>query len=208
MKASAASNKEVIEYLSIQDLRSALLEATGDATVSDIYAHQVAHVWRGDIIDAVRLKLGHANEDMVSFSRRIRWEHAKYHSRHLMENMVKAGRGARPTSTAAHHVVSWSDARAARARTRLACFGIDIDHHANGVYLPRFAKHCPHPMLPNAPAHSNVHTPRYYLNVEHLLKETVAEGLGRRGIIDALLDMGMELQAGTFPLTTAITDDI
>ena len=54
--------------------------------------------------------------------------------------------------------------------------------------------------MPNAEAHSKIHTNEYYLNVEALLVETIGEGLGRQGIIDLLRDIGDELQSGDFPI--------
>ncbi|MEJ2911604.1 AHH domain-containing protein [Pseudoalteromonas sp. C12FD-1] len=123
----------------------------------------------------------------------------------LAANMAKAGRGNKPKNTAAHHIVSWNDMRAARSRLRLAAFGIDIDHEANGVYLPRFQKHVPMDILPDAYPHSKIHTGKYYLNIEFLLNETIAEGLGRQGIIETLKEIGEELADGTFPITTLLT---
>ena len=95
--------------------------------------------------------------------------------------------------------------RAARSRLRLAAFGIDIDHEANGVYLPRFQKHVPMDILPDAYPHSKIHTGKYYFNIEFLLNETIAEGLGRQGIIETLKEIGEELADGTFPITTLLT---
>ena len=92
------------------------------------------------------------------------------------------------------------DMRAARSRLRLAAFGIDIDHEANGVYLPRWQSHTPMSTMKNAEAHTTIHTNTYYLNVEYLLEETIAEGLGRNGILQILRDIGDDLKSGEFPL--------
>ena len=89
---------------------------------------------------------------------------------------------------------------------RLSAFGIDIDHEANGVYLPRFQKHVPMEILPDAYPHSKIHTGKYYLNVEFLLNETIAEGLGHRGIIDMLKEIGEELADGSFPITQLLSE--
>lgn len=122
----------------------------------------------------------------------------------LAENMQSTGRGERPGSTAAHHIVSWNDQRASKARLRLAAFGIDIDNEVNGVYLPLHKAHIPMKSLPNAYAHSTVHTEKYYLNVEFLIEESVLEGLGHRGIVDTLRDIADDMQDGQFPLHSII----
>ncbi|WP_062569314.1 AHH domain-containing protein [Pseudoalteromonas arabiensis] len=95
--------------------------------------------------------------------------------------------------------------RAARSRLRLAAFGIDIDHEANGVYLPRFQKHVLVDILSDAYSHSKIHIGKYYFNVEFLLNETIADDLGRQGLIEILREIGEELVDGTFPITKPLT---
>ena len=40
--------------------------------------------------------------------------------------------------------------------------------------------------MPKAEAHTKTHTSEYFLNVEALLTDTIAEGLGRTGVIELL----------------------
>ncbi|MPW31862.1 hypothetical protein F9L16_23175 [Agarivorans sp. B2Z047] len=105
-------------------------------------------------------------------------------------------------------MVAWDAPRAARSRLRLAAFGIDISHEANGVYLPRFAKHTPMSQMPFSKPHSKTHTGQYFLNVEYLLEETIAEGLGRSEIIDTLREISEELESGNFPLRDVISRSV
>ncbi|WP_435237491.1 hypothetical protein ACR30L_07990 [Psychromonas sp. PT13] len=58
--------------------------------------------------------------------------------------------------------------------------------------------------MSDAFAHSTMHTNNYYLNVEYLLDQTIAEGLGRNGIIETLEDIAADLQEGEFELQTSI----
>lgn len=54
--------------------------------------------------------------------------------------------------------------------------------------------------MPTAETHTKTHTSEYFLNVEALLTDTIAEGLGRTGVIELLRDIGDELQSSDFPL--------
>ncbi|CCN38214.1 hypothetical protein VIBNISO65_830026 [Vibrio nigripulchritudo SO65] len=192
-------------YVTVQELEEDLTAITGNRQLAKAQAKQFSIRYKGEVIDAVRYKKGLISEEDLLLSRHVRWQHAKNHSKRLAENMAAAGRKRSP-NTAAHHIVSWDHKRAARSRLRLAAFGIDIDHEANGVYLPRFKKHIPHKAMPNAKAHSVTHTNQYYLNVEFLIQDTIAEGLGKQGIIDTLREIGEELESGDFPLTQSIQD--
>ena len=58
-------------------------------------------------------------------------------SKILGDNLVSNGY-TRPRGTAAHHIVAYSDSRAAPARTILAREGIDINAATNGVFTSRF----------------------------------------------------------------------
>ncbi|MBB1450069.1 AHH domain-containing protein [Pseudoalteromonas carrageenovora] len=197
--------RQEIHEVTIQDIENDLFLVTGDRGLAKAQAHAFSIHYRGEIIDSVKYKRGFISADDLIYSRHVRWEHMKKHAQKLAANMAKAGRGDKPKNTAAHHIVSWNDMRAARSRLRLAAFGIDIDHEANGVYLPRFQKHVPMDILPDAYPHSKVHTGKYYFNIEFLLNETIAEGLGRQGIIETLKEIGEELADGTFPITTLLT---
>lgn len=192
--------KESEQYVTINELEQDLIAATGNPALAKIHAHQYSIMYREEVINAVRYKKGFISKDDLILSRHVMWQHNRHHSKRLSDNMLAAGRGPRAEHTSAHHIVLWNDMRAARPRLRLAAFGIDIDHEANGVFLPRFAKNKPLNSMPKAESHSKIHTNEYYLNVETLLVETIAEGLGRKGIIDLLRDIGEELQSGDFPI--------
>ncbi|ELV8742471.1 TPA: hypothetical protein I7750_19630 [Vibrio vulnificus] len=195
--------REAINYVTVEELEKDFESLTGDKESAKAQVKLFAIRYRGEIIDSVRYQKGLISKDDLQLSKHIRWQHHKNHSQRLAANMLAANRK-RPANTAAHHIVSWDHPRAAKARIRLAAFGIDIDHEANGVYLPRFKKHIPHANMPKAKAHSSTHTNQYYLNVEFLLEDTIAEGLGRKGIIETLREVGEDLEAGEFPLRESI----
>ncbi|MCP4325790.1 MAG: hypothetical protein GY787_28930 [Alteromonadales bacterium] len=188
------------QYLTLQELEQDLLNTTGNPALAKAQAQQYAIMYKGNIINSVRYKRGLISKDEYVLSRHVLWEHNKYHSKKLSDNMLASNNSKRPDNTAAHHIVAWDDMRASQSRLRLAAFGIDIDSAANGVFLPRFSKHVPMKSMPNAYSHSTMHTKEYYLNVEFLLEETIAQGLGRKEIIETLQDIAEDLQAGEFPL--------
>ncbi|TCI02437.1 hypothetical protein EZV61_13855 [Corallincola luteus] len=192
------------EYVTVAELERDLATATGNPALAKKQAMSYAIYYRGLVIDSAKYKGNLITKDDLEYSRHIQWEHAKKHSEKLCENMHKAGRGSRPGNVEAHHIVAWDAKRAVWARLRLAAFGIDIDHEANGVYLPNFKRNVPIPGIPTDKSHRQTHTPQYYMNVEFLLKETIAEGLGRRGIIETLREIGEELYDGEFPLRKLI----
>lgn len=190
-------------YITVRELENDLFLATGNPQVAKSRAHLYAIAYRGEVIDTLKYKQGVIDEKALSLSRHVRWQQAENHSRCLEKNMLASGRS-KPANTSAHHIVAWNHPRAARARLRLAAFQIDIDHEANGVFLPRFKRHTPMACMPDAKSHSVIHTNAYFLNVEYLLTETIAEGLGRNGIINLLLDIGDDLLAGRFPVDEEI----
>ncbi|WP_144209218.1 hypothetical protein [Shewanella donghaensis] len=58
--------------------------------------------------------------------------------------------------------------------------------------------------MPKAYPHSTIHSNYYYINVEHLLVDTIVEGLGRIGIIDVLQEVGEDLKDGTFEINKSL----
>lgn len=195
------------EYVTVQELEQDIYRATGNRALATKQAQLFAIHYRGEVIDAVRYRKGWISQDDLVLSRHIRWQHHSQHSKKLAENMIAAGRGPRPRNVEAHHVVPWNENRSAaakRSRLRLAAWGIDIDHEANGVWLPASSKFLPHSSFPMAGSHRASHTTTYYLNVEYLLTQTIAEGLGRRGIIETLREIGEDLQSNEFPINKLI----
>ncbi|SBS26216.1 hypothetical protein MSP8886_00536 [Marinomonas spartinae] len=194
------------QEVSIQDLEEDILSVTGDAVHAKSTAQAYAIYYKNVVTSSIKYRKGYISDSELVYSRNVQWEHMRAHSKKLAENMRKAGRGDKPEGTAAHHIVSWNDIRASKARLRLAAFGIDIDHEANGVYLPLHKAHIPMKSMPRAYAHSTIHTEKYYLNVEFLIDEAIQEGLGHRGILDTLRDIANGLQKGTFPIDDIIDE--
>jgi len=178
---------------------------TGNKQYGQAAAMAYAIYYRDTVIDTVRYQRGMIDQQALERSRHIRWMHARKHNEKLSNNMLSAGRQ-RQKNMAAHHIVAWDHPRAAKSRIRLAAYAIDIDNECNGVFLPRFQRHCPHEYLPNAQPHSKTHTEKYFLNVEFLLEATIAEGMGRNAIISTLRDVAEELEDGEFPLHKRIAN--
>lgn len=204
-----ASTATDYSFITVSELRAAIEKETGSKNLAHVYSEQAAMLWRGEVLDAVKFKKGLISAEDLRASREARWEHADRHSYWLAKNMMQSGRSdkARPSkdgSVAAHHIVSWYSREASQSRLILKAVGLDIDQAENGVWLPRFKRHVPHKAMPKAQAHTKTHTGSYYLNVFHLLRDTMAEGLGRQGIKDALDAIAEELTDGSFPLTSLI----
>lgn len=192
-------------YLSVSDMAEDFTNVTGNKQYGQAAAMAYAIYYRDTVIDTVRYQRGAIDQKTLELSRHIRWTHARKHNEKLSNNMLAAGRE-RQKNMAAHHIVAWNHPRAAKSRIRLAAYAIDIDNECNGIFLPRYHRHCPHEYLPNAQSHSKTHTDTYYLNVEFLLEATIAEGMGRNAIISTLRDVAEELEDGEFPLNRRITD--
>jgi hypothetical protein len=194
-------------YLSVNEMADDLTNVTGSREYGRAAAMAYAIYYRDTIIDTVRYQRGDIDSKTLQLSRRIRWEHAKRHNIKLSENMLAAGRQ-RPKNVSTHHIVAWDHPRAAKSRIRLAAYAIDIDNECNGVFLPRYQQHCPHPYMPNANAHSKTHTEEYFFNVEFLLEGTAAEGLGRNAIVSTLRSVSHALEKGAFPLRSKLADGV
>jgi len=54
--------------------------------------------------------------------------------------------------------------------------------------------------------HSKMHTAKYYLNIEYLLEQTIAENLGKEGISETLQEIGESLEDGDFPIDELLTN--
>ena len=121
-------------------------------------------------------------------------------SKILRANMEAAKRSA-PDNTDAHHIVPaeenrlWAKEKAEAARRILKRWNIDINHEANGVYLPSKSS-IPVEELPNAYAHKKVHTKVYYLNIASHL----ATASSRANCLEMLREIGEDLEDGTYPI--------
>lgn len=186
------------------ELERDLFNVTGDKLFASKQASQFQIFYAGSVIDSIKYKRGLMSKDDLLLNQHIRWEHNKAHSYRLAKNIIKKTGQCRPKNVAAHHIVSWKDIRAAKSRMRLSAFRIDIDSAENGVFLPRWNKHVPHSQMVEAYSHSCIHTSFYYLNVEHLLENTIAQDADREDIVEVLEDIGDDLKMGMFPITRKI----
>jgi len=112
---------------------------------------------------------------------------------------------AKPKDTAGHHIAAATEPRAEKALRILLAYDISPNDEANGVNLPRFARHTPHSSMPNAISHAETHTNDYYGNVEVVLLNVAdVPGATREDVVKGLRDIGRRLQAGTFPIREVI----
>ncbi|MFZ7109469.1 RHS repeat-associated core domain-containing protein [Avibacterium avium] len=112
--------------------------------------------------------------------------------RTLRDNMLKANKELANQSgvmnrawhkekgSAAHHIVAGSDARAQTARDILAKHNIDINDARNGIFL----KHISKTSKQAGAYHRNIHTNKYYDNVNRIL--TRADKHGKDAVEKAL----------------------
>lgn len=112
-------------------------------------------------------------------------------SERLAANMEAAGIQ-RPPGTAAHHIVAGSAPEAARARSVLSRFGVDINDAVNGVFLP--ANRTTLSPAPGA-THSTLHTRAYYEAVEKALMRARS----RQEVLVVLETIRRALLSGGFP---------
>lgn len=195
----------MVEYryygVSISEALEGLLEITGSQTESEYLLDEIVREWEIEYADALMVKKGEKTPEQVAKDREYR-RLSRKHSARLRRNMEAAGRF-RPNNASTHHIVPWGsqDKNAKIARRLLVQVGINFDDEVNGVYLPRDSNYVPHSGMPNAYAHSTVHTEVYYLNIATLLAE---EDGDRKGIEDVLRDIGEQLEDGTFPLKDEI----
>ncbi len=110
----------------------------------------------------------------------------------------------KPKNTASHHIVALTDPRAKQALEILMKWGIGFNDEANGINLPRYKKHVPHGSMPDAIAHSQIHTEDYHENVIFLLTEVDSIATSRNDITEVLREIAMDLQAGAFPINERI----
>lgn len=75
----------------------------------------------------------------------------------------------RPPNVSAHAIVSGEHVNAKAARRILAKWKVRVDDPDNGVFLPRDSRYIPHPELPNAVNHAELHTDEYYVNITNVL---------------------------------------
>lgn len=188
------------EYIEVDpiELHKNLTALTGDSTRASALLRDVVHAYETEAAEEILVRKGIKTREQVDNERRARIQ-GRSHAVRLRENMIAAGRKA-PPNTSAHHIVAWDDKRANEARAILKQVGIDINDEANGVFLPRWRKHTPHPSMPDAYAHLPVHTNVYFLNVTNMLREEFdAEG-SKDDIKDVLRDIAKRLTNGAFPI--------
>ena len=189
------------QEVSVEQFKEGLFRLAGE---NQVEADQLLAEFKEAVLEDLNLSLqakkkGKTKEEIL-FEKWKKRE-ARKHYRTLRRNL-----GKRPPNTAGHHIVSWYDEGAKAARQILKKFGIDIDSIENGIYLPRFKKPTPHPQMPEAYAHSEIHTEKYYLNITILLEaEANVPGSRKEDIAAVLAEISEELKNGTFPLHKRIS---
>lgn len=187
---------EVI-FLTQKELLEGLLQITGNLGVACTLLDRVINVTEEEFkITRQEIK------DNISAEKRNARRRKRYR---FNINMVKCWRRKKPDGTfVAHHIVALTDPRAEQALIILLSFGIDPNDAINGVYLPRFVKDTPHSTMPDACAHSTIHTDMYYANVVVMLRRTNVPGATKTDIENVLQEIALSLQVGTFPIDKPI----
>lgn len=103
----------------------------------------------------------------------------------LRENMLKAGKPAPDGRCSCHHIAEGQGKVRNRlngkvvqnfvvvnTRVILHSVGIGINDAGNGVWLPMYMKYVPHPAMPKALPHANIHTLAYEQHVFERLRDT------------------------------------
>lgn len=202
----AGEDPEVTEHL-LKELRDAILQEvlrSANAEKNGKTPAQVVlerHQEREQRLVRTRDYAKQAAEKLV---RRMKNRLGTRHRKQIRKNVEAALRQdglAMPVNIDVHHLVACLDIRAERARAILRQYGIDIDSIINAVCLPKNLKYVPHPDMPNAYAHTPVHTSIYYVNITFLLVGLVKNPETTQEKIIALLrDIAKQLTEGTFPL--------
>ncbi|MFO0945669.1 MAG: AHH domain-containing protein [Planctomycetota bacterium] len=111
----------------------------------------------------------------------------------LRKSLNAAGRYGDP-GTVPHHLVSRFDKRAAEARDILGKYGIDLDSHFNGVFLPssRLGSKA------RGVLHESVHTNDYYATITEKLRVADAKG-SKAAVLQSLQRIRSTLLNGVMP---------
>ncbi len=67
--------------------------------------------------------------------------------------------------------------------------------------MPRYKKYVPHDAMPDAIAHSQIHTKIYHENVFTVLMKVDLVAVSKEDITEALKEIAEDLQAGIFPIS-------
>jgi hypothetical protein len=187
-----------IVYIDEKELLEGLLQITGNLRTAHSLLDRVVDSTREEFQTTLREIKGNVSAELRRARRRARYRFKK---------SMGVYSGAKPKGVVLHHLVAGWDVRAENALRILLQFGIDPHGAANAAYLPRSVRHTPHPDMPNALAHSTIHTNSYHLNVFYMLREAATTpGATRADIEETLRDIARSLQAGAFPLDKPIQE--
>ena len=155
--------------------------------------------------EEMEIVLQDVSDNFKAYKQRARSETTKKLNANMATNTQ--WHGEKPENTAAHHLAGWGDPLAEPILRILIRYGIPFDHEALGAFLPRGVKNTPHPAMPNARAHSEIHTKQYYRNVVYMVNVAAQiPGATREDIEEVFRIIGRRLQAGTFPLYKPIRE--
>ena len=181
-----------IVYVDEKELLEGLLQITGNLGAAHSLLDRVIKVTTEEF-ETTRTELKN------NISQELR--NARRRARYRFKRNMGAYSGARPADMDLHHLVAGWDERGELALRILLQFGIDPHSAVNGAYVPHSVRRTPHPDMPQAHAHSTIHTDFYHLNVFFMLREAATiPGATKEDIEEVLQDIARSLQAGTFPL--------
>ena len=195
MKKDDKDEPEIV-FIDEKELLEGLLQITGNLGAAHSLLDRVIDKTQEEFQTTLREIKGNVSAELRCARRRARYRFKKN---------AGAYSGTRSQDMDLHHVVAWWDRRAQDALKILLQFGIDPHGAANSAYLPRDVRHTPHPDMPNAFAHSRVHTDSYHENAFIMLRDAAAmPGATKADIEEALQDIARSLQVGTFAINEKI----
>lgn len=175
-----------------KELLEGLLQITGNLGAAHSLLDRVTDLTREEFQTTLREIKGNIGPELRNARRRAMYRLGKNAGGYA---------GLRPEDVALHHIVAGWDRRAELALKILLQFGIDPHGAINSVYLPRSVGRTPHPDMPNACAHSKIHTKIYHENVFIMLERAAnVSGATKEDIEETLRDIALSLQVGTFPI--------
>lgn len=190
-------SEPAIVFLEEKELLEGLLQITGNNLGA-------AHSLLDRVIDKTREEFAATLREMQNnIGPELR--NARRRATYRLKKSVGRYPGLRSEGMALHHLVAGWDKRAERALKILLQFGIDPHSSVNAAYIPRYVRHTPHADMPNARAHSTIHTNDYHDNVFVILREVaMMPGATKADVEKALREIAVSLQSGIFPIDEKI----
>lgn len=120
-------------------------------------------------------------------------ERERHYPARLARHLEQTGQP-RPANCNPHAIISGGHTKAASSRAILARLKLGIDDPYNGCWLPKDLSVMPHPAMPNAVPHANLHCGEYYDWVDTRINPIRIKN--RNILVHELKLIGRQLQQG------------